>query len=188
MGKYIDSFKIFEAKYQTYLDYGQTGDTWATPEEVKRDAEITVQHMIPKDWDDAKESIANIVDQSSDKKGIKFEVTLHSGDIIHLYKTGRFRGDWEVYFNKKRMKDAATVRKILSARETDLDQYLLSIKGYDNTWHYADDQRAYKNGQAHQKTLSDLYSKLSSAEQKLAFKAFGKLFKTDTEFKDFSGT
>ena len=188
MRKYIDSFKIFESKYQTYLAYSENGSTWATPEELKRDAEIQVQHMIPKDWDDAKESIKNIVDQSSDKKGIKFEVTLESGDTIHLYKTGRFRGDWEVYFNKKKMKDKGAVRKILSARETDLDQYLQSMKGFDSTFQYTDDIRAHNRGAEHQKVLMDMYAKLSPTEKKIAFKAFDKKFKTDTSFNKFSGT
>ena len=188
MGKYVDSFKIFEAKYHTYADYMQDGDEWGTPEELKKDATILVKHMIPKDWDSSEDAIKNITDQSNDKKGIKFEFTLDSGDTITVFKVGRFRGSWEIYFNKKKVKDKAAVKKILSERMTDLDQYLHSMKGYDFTHQYADDARSRRSGEAHQKTLTQLYSKLSPSDKKKAYDKYKEIFKIDTKFNNFSGT
>ena len=40
MGNHIDSFKVFEAKYQTYGDYQRSNMKWGSPEDLQVDAEL----------------------------------------------------------------------------------------------------------------------------------------------------
>ena len=103
MGKHVDSFKVFETKYQTYGDYESSRMSWGSPEELKQDAILKVKRVIPKDWDQAEAEIKSIKDQSDADKGIKFQFDLKSGNTLHLFKTGTMRGGWEIYLNKKRL-------------------------------------------------------------------------------------
>jgi len=187
MGKYVDSFQMFEAKYHTYTDYAKSGSKWGTTEELEKDALIKVKHIIPGDWDQVEKSIKSTEDQSDDKKGIKFEFKLKDGNTIHLFKTGRMRGDWEVFLNKKKMKDSATAYQTLLSKLPALEAYLISMKGFDSTYQYSDDNRAYKNGSAHEKALRQMYSKLSTSDKEKAYKSFKDRYNTTQDLNDFTG-
>jgi len=187
MGKYVDSFKVFEAKYHTFADYANKGDKWGTPEELEKDALITAKHIIPGDWDKVEKDIKSIENQSDDNKGIKFEFKLKSGDILHLFKVGRFRGSWEIYVNKKKMKDKYDAYAELLKKLPKLEAYLISMKGFDSTYMYADDGRAYRSGSAHEKALRQLYSSLSPGDKKKAHKAFKDRHNTTQDLEEFTG-
>ena len=64
MGKFVDTFKIFESKYQTYQDYSQSKMKWGSPEELKQDALLQARQIIPADWEETTSLIKSIVDQS----------------------------------------------------------------------------------------------------------------------------
>ncbi len=186
MNKYVDCFKVFEAKYQTYSDYEKAGSKWATPDELKKTALTIATNLLPSSNNEVK----SIEDQSHSQKGIKFEVLLKSGDKLHLYKTGRLRfgeKDWEIYLNKKKMRNRAHTRDELMKSFTTLDKYLYFMNGYDSTWIYADDGRAYKAGQSQADTLRKLYQKLTNADKKKAYNEFIKKFKGNINFDQFSG-
>ena len=101
--KHIQTFENFLNEYQTYSDYKK--GSWGTPEDLKNDVSLSVRHLIPASWEETTKLIKSVEDQSDDEKGIKFEITLTSGDTIHGFKTGAYRSDWEWYLNKKKMKN-----------------------------------------------------------------------------------
>jgi ketosteroid isomerase-like protein len=187
MGKHVDSFKVFEAKYQTYGDYESSRMKWGSPEELKQDATLTVKRVIPKSWDQAEGEIKSVTDQSDADKGIKFQFDLKSGDTLHLFKTGPMRGGWEIYLNRKAMRSPEHARDELMKAMKPLDRYLYFMPGYDSTWHYADDGRAYRAGSQQADNLKSLYAALSAGDKKKAYAAFNDRFKTETKFAEFTG-
>jgi len=184
--RYIDSFEIFESKYQTYDDYAKTSMKWGSSDDLKEDAKLIVKRIVPTDWDQAEDQIESIEDQSSDK-GIKISVTLKSGDVIHLYKIGPMRGSWEIYLNRKKQRDANAARTELMKSMKPLHQYLFALDRYDHTWHFADDGRAYRAGQSQAKELETLYKALSSSDRQIAYEKYLSKFGTTNTFKEFTG-
>lgn len=187
MGKFVDTFKIFESKYQTYQDYSQSKMKWGSPEELKQDALLQARQIIPADWEETTSLIKSIVDQSSDTKGIKFEISLASGDTLHLYKTGPTRGDWEIYVNRKATRSAAQAKAELMKAMSPLDRYLYAVKSYDYTHAYSDSGRVYDQGVKQAAELRSLYAALSSQDKKQAYQEFERMFKTRAEFAQFTG-
>jgi len=187
MGKYVDTFKVFESKYQTYQDYSRGGMKWATPEELKQDAILQARQIIPASWEETPLLIKSVVDQSSDTKGIKFEISLASGDTLHLYKVGPMRGGWEVYLNRKVMRSADQAKSALMKGMSPLDRYMLALKSYDYTYAYSDSGRAYDQGTRQAAELRSLYASLSSQDKRRAYQAFSKEFKTEGDFAQFTG-
>lgn len=186
MGKYVDSFRVFESNYQAYADYAKTSMKWGSPSDLLQDATLMVKRIIPTEWDAADAEINSIEDQSSEQ-GIKFMATLNSGDVIHLYKTGPMRGSWEIYLNRKKQRNEKEARAELMKAMKPIDQYLLLMKGYDHTWHFADDSRAYRQGQAQAKELEAAYQALSQREKQQAYDQYRSKFGTDKSLRDFTG-
>jgi hypothetical protein len=187
MGKHIDSFKVFEAKYQTYGDYQRSNMKWGSPEDLQADATLVVKRIIPKDWNQAEDEIKSVTDQSDDQKGIKFQFDLKSGDVLHLFKSGAMRGGWEIYLNRKKMRSPEQARDELMKAMKPLDRYLYFMPGYDSTWQYADDGRAYRAGSQQAENLRSLYAALSAGDKKKAHEAFKDRFKTEIDFTQFTG-
>ena len=169
-------------KYIGYKDYEKS--KWGTPEEIEDDVKKTVNSLLGPVADQLKKVEFN--DASSDK-GIKWEVTVNGKDVLNLYKTTTWRGQYEIYLNKKEVSEYDVQQYFINKYLSDLDKYTTSMNGYDTTYMMSDDSRAYKAGTAHSKKLSDMYSKLSSSDKKKAHAAFVKKHKTDSTFKDFLG-
>jgi 8-oxo-dGTP pyrophosphatase MutT (NUDIX family) len=169
-------------KYYTYADFEKS--KWGDPEEMKSDAEVTLRNMMPRDAF----KIKSVTDQSGDK-GIKFEFKLSTGDTVHAYKNSNWRGEYEWFVNKKKM-DKRDIQNNFFDKLDSLDKYLRQLKGHDWYYQYADDNRAFKSGQASSTNLANAYSDLSSGDKKKAYKEFLKLVPKDydaPEFKTFKG-
>lgn len=158
----------FEA-YKTYNDYVKNGKSLATPETMLRDVTISVKHLTPtfdEKW------IKEIQDQSDEKKGIKFEIKLINGDIIHAFKIGNYYNEWEWYLNKKK-KSAKDIKEHLSSTLLSAyDRWEMNFNSFDSYYMYSDDHRAWKSGVEHEKQIIKLYSDLSTNDKKKAYKKY----------------
>lgn len=165
--KNIPTFDVFvNEKYTKYRDYG--GSLQGSPEIVKGDLLGTLYHLIPVSYKDAKSKIKSVEDVSVPDKGIKFEVKLTTGDTIHAFKTSTFRGDWEWYFNKKKVSQYDLVRSMESKMFTPFENWKRHYDSFDQSYMYSDDARAYGSGSNHQKFIEDLYNSLSASDKKKA--------------------
>ena len=163
---HLKSFSQFVNEYQTYSDYKNS--KWGTPDELKKDAVIVASRLIPVDRNDAESYIKSVSDQSDDKKGIKFEIVLTTGDVLHAFKVGRFMQHWEWYINKKRSSEGEIYSQLEEKMYKPFDRWKKQYDGRDATYMYADDASSYKSGLAHDKFLDDLYNKLSASDKKRA--------------------
>lgn len=158
----------FEA-YKTYSDYVKNGKSLATPETMLRDVTISVKHLTPtfdEKW------IKEIQDQSDEKKGIKFEIKLINGDTIHAFKIGNYYNEWEWYLNKKK-KSGKEIQEYLSSNLlSPYERWELNYNSFDHYYMYADDNRSYRAGAAHEIKIKELYSKLSTSDKKKAYKKY----------------
>lgn len=173
-------------KYQTYKDYENGRSKWGNPEDLKDDATISVKHVMPTFSD---EWIESITDQSDEQKGIKFEIKVSSGDVIHMFKLGSWRGDWEFYLNKKK-KNKAEVKEYLTMKLlTPYDIWKMNFDNFDHYASFSDDSRAWKNASAHEQTIKNIYARLSSSDQKKAYKYYtqSKYVTNPVNFPDFRG-
>ena len=179
--------KLYEAKYQTYADYEKSGK-WGSKEDLKNDAILSVRKQIPNvTWPETESYIKSVTDQSDPKQGIKFEFVLKDGNTIHAFKTGNFRGSWEFYLNKKKIKPTVHNNGLwweLFDTMSPLEQYTRSLWGHDWYFNYADDNRSYQAGSAAAKQLNTLYNKLSPSDKKKAYKAYLKKVPKDLK-RDF---
>lgn len=169
-------------KYIGYKDYEKS--KWGTPSEIEEDVKGTVNRILSPVADKLKK--VEFEDQSTDK-GIKWEVTINGKDKLYLYKTTTWRGQYEIYLNKKKSSDYDIQQYFLNKYLSDVERYISSMQGYDTTHMYADDSRAYSAGKSHSKELKDMYSGLSNSDKKKAHTAFVKKHKIDTDFKSFQG-
>lgn len=176
-------------KYYSYADFESSGKaTWGSKEELKNDAKIAINRLIPvaENGKDRVFNIKSIDDQSTDS-GIKFEVKLDNGDILHLYKNGKFRGEWEFYLNKKKT-DSNKVLKHFIDKLTPLQQYIRGLKIEDWNSQYSDDYRMYsKKGE--DIDFIGLYKKLNNSDKKKAYNAYLKHGPNTKapDFKTFAG-
>jgi hypothetical protein len=188
--KSISEF-ISEA-YATYTDVLKTAkklDLDTLKDKLKNDVKLATKHLLPYDWEKSEEMIDSIEDMSDDQKGIKFEVKLKDGNIVHFFYTNSRFDSWEIYFNKKKMA-SSDIRSLLRSQLPGLDQYILSLKGHDWFYQYADDNRAYKSGTASAERMVKLYTELSNSDKKKAYNEFLKVApkeRQNVEFKMFSG-
>tara|TARA_B110000090_G_scaffold152958_1_gene167886 strand:- start:112 stop:1050 length:939 start_codon:yes stop_codon:yes gene_type:complete len=169
-------------KYIGYKDYEKS--KWGTPEEIEDDVQQFVTNLLKPVSDQLKK--VEYTDSSNDK-GIKWEVLVNGKDVLYLYKTNTYMGQYEIYLNKKKSTEYDVQQYFINKYLSDLDKYTSSMDGYDVNYQRSDDNRAYKAGAAHSKKLSDMYSKLSSSDKKKAHAAFVKRHRTDSTFKDFLG-
>jgi hypothetical protein len=183
--------KLYESyireKYMTYDDLGNWGK-YSNESEIEDDLRMKMIRLfqyasISNHLDDVE-----YTDQSSDK-GIKWQIKIKGKgtDIIHVYKTDKYKGSYEFYLNKKKSSEYDIQQHFLNKYVPELDQYLAAVKGYDSTYQYSDDSRAYKRGQNQAQNLKDLYDKLSSSDKKKAHKAYVDATKNNVDFKTFGG-
>jgi hypothetical protein len=160
------SFSNFISEYQTYGDYQKK--PWGSPEDLKNDVIISVKRLLPIDLNQADSYIKTVSDQSDDKKGIKFEIVLKTGDTIHAFKLGSFRSHWEWYLNKKKMSSDQIYSHLEDKMYKPFDRWKRQYDSRDTTYMYADDSSSYRSGLNHEKFIQDLYNKLSSIDKKKA--------------------
>jgi hypothetical protein len=153
-------------QYQKYADYRSSRD--GDPRVLKADAEVTIARIIPLEFREAKTKIKSIEDQSEDNKGIKFEIRLTSGEVIYAFKIGQFRGEWEWYFNKKKMSDRELREALEDKMLTPFEKWKRHYDMSDKDYAYANDRRSYTTGAAHAKHIETLYDALSSSDKKKA--------------------
>jgi hypothetical protein len=169
--KHVNTFEGFlTEKYQTYSDFDKKGSRWGSPQDLRDDVSIAVKHLLPVEWGKAPQYIKSIEDQSDDQMGIKFQVTLTSGDIIHGYKVGPLRSQWEWYLNKKKKKNQDIYQELETTMYSPYERWERQYNMFDSTYQYSDDPRAYREGSAHDKFVKSLYDKLSTADKKKADK------------------
>jgi hypothetical protein len=160
-------------KYYAYKDFNRK---WGSPEEMQQDLQWVLDKLLPKD-----DMIKSIEDQSEDK-GIKFEVMLESGDIIHAYKVSQFRFQenqgWELYFNKKKTSFSNLKSQLEREYMSDLDRFLKYFKSYDFYADYIDDGRQWKAATANNDNLVNMFNALSSGDKKKAKKELVAHFKS----------
>ena len=153
----------FEA-YQKYSDYEKSRSRWGSPENLKEDAILFLQRILPID---KKEIEKKIEDQSVEDKGIKFQFK-DGSDVIHLFKVGNWRGQWEIYLNKKRA-DEAEVRAHMNAKYfTPLEIFVKQAMGYDYNASRIDSMKILKAAEANNKSIEKSFEKLSSSDKKKA--------------------
>jgi 8-oxo-dGTP pyrophosphatase MutT (NUDIX family) len=184
--------EFISESYATYTDVLKTAkklDLDTLKDKLKNDIKLATKHLLPYDWEKSEEMIDSIEDMSDDQKGIKFEVKLKDGNIVHFFYTNSRFDSWEIYFNKKKMA-SSDIRSLLRSQLPGLDQYILSLKGHDWFYQYADDNRAYKSGTASAERMVKLYSELSNSDKKKAYNEFLKVApkeRQNVEFKMFNG-
>jgi len=169
MMKYIMTFE----KYQTYSDYKQGGMRWGSPEDLKDDAILTLKRLLPtfdEKW------IDSVEDMSDDKKGIKFEIKVGK-DIIHMFKTGNYRGSWEYYLNKKKSSESKVQDHLEAANMSQVEKFLKHVAGYDFWADYIDNGGQRNDAVSNNKSIEDIFNSLSKSDKKEAVKGMQKMFK-----------
>lgn len=172
--KHIQTFEKFmnEGMYQTYADYQKKHPKmkFGSADDMKKDVTLSVKHLIPLSWAESEKYIKKIEDQSDDEKGIKFEITLKSGDTIHAYKVGPWTMQWEWYLNKKKNDKDGIYGYLEDKIYSPFEKWKRHYNSMDKHYMYSDDNRAYQSGAAHEKYVKDLYNKLSASDKKKADK------------------
>ena len=166
--KYVMTFE----NYQTYNDYQRGSSKWGTPEELKQDATITLKRSLPtfdEKW------IDSVEDQSDDKKGIKFEFKI-GVDVVHMFKIGNWRGQWEFYLNKKKISDRDLKKSLEEKHLSKIDAFLKYAYGYDFYTDYIDDGSQYNAANANNRSIEDMFKSLSGSDKKKATKELYKKF------------
>lgn len=185
MGVDESKFVMTLEKYQKYADYKNRDNA---EEFVEKDLKQQITNLFGYAGISDNLKDINYTDQSSDK-GIKWEIEIKGKgkDLIHAYKVGPYLSHWEWYLNKKKSSEYDIQQYFLNKYVSDLDRYIAAAKGFDSTYQYADDSRAYKRGQNQAQNLIDLYSKLSNSDKKKAHKAYVNATKNNVDFNDFRG-
>jgi len=206
MKKYIDSFKVFEAREQWKFERSEFKPTdvdmlrreidkmraarsakQKTPEDLQADATSRVLDLFPRVWKSA-DVIKSVTDQSDDQNGIKFQFDMVWGDTLHLVKNENVYGKWDVYLNGKMMRSPIYGQiPELMKKIKPLDHYLFFVPSYDSTWDDSTDSKARELGNQEQDNLRSLYAKLSTGDKRKAYKAFKDKFKTEIDFTQFTG-
>tara|TARA_R110000772_G_C13292466_1_gene438160 strand:- start:1923 stop:2471 length:549 start_codon:yes stop_codon:yes gene_type:complete len=181
--KYV---KTFEA----YIAYDKLGGNWGSPDDIQKDIETTLVNLLK--YGEVNQRLGKIEfeDQSTDK-GIKFEVTINGSkgkDILHAFKDGKMRGEYEWYLNKKKSSSYDIQEYFLNKYVSELEQYIAMAKAFDINYEYADG-KPYKEGKEQAIKLRDVYGKLSTSDRKKAYKEFIKIHKkSDRDVNSFTGS
>jgi len=173
--------------FEAYVSYDDMKG-WGNPSDIEEELKRIVLNLFK--YADINDNLKDLkyTDQSSDK-GIKWQIDIKGkgNDIIHAYKDGSWRGQYEWYLNKKKSSEYDIQQYFLNKYVSDLDQYIASMKAFDYTYQRSDDHRKWKAGSEHSKNLETMYSNLSNSDKKKAHKAFIKHHKSSTDFNSFSG-
>lgn len=164
--KHIQTFEQFLFEYQKYSDF--KSGSWGTPESLKADVILSVRHLIPVEWEKTEKEIKSVEDKSVEDKGIKFDITLKSGDVITAYKLQHYKGSWEWYLNKKKMSKGEIYQKLEDEIYSAYDKWKRNYDMTDTSSMYSDDPSVYKRSKNHDDYVSELYKKLSATDKKKA--------------------
>jgi hypothetical protein len=176
--KYIMTFE----KYQTYDDYKKGRGSWGSPEELKADAILTLKKLMPsfdEKW------INSIEDVSVESKGIKFEAKVGK-NLIHMFKVGGLRGQWEFYLNKKKVSEADLEAALEKDNMSDLDLFMKKVGSFDFYADKIDNGGQWRQAKFNNSAVKKVFDKLSSSDKKKAIKLMYKKYKkelVDSEFK-----
>lgn len=181
-------FRTFEA-YVAYSDYEKKRSKWGSPADIQEDLERKIMNLL--EYGGVKDHLEDVEfeDQSSDK-GIKWEITVIGGagvDVIHAYKKSTYRGEYELYLNKKKSSDYEIQQYFLDKYISALDKYIASMQSYDTRHQYADDSRAYNKGTSHADRLKKMYDALSNRDKQEAAKAYANKHNVKVDWKTFKG-
>jgi len=180
--------RTFES-YIAYSDYEKKRSKWGSASDIEEDLRMKITNLLSYGGVSNRLEDIEFEDQSSDS-GIKWEIKVIGDkgiDKIHAYKKTTYRGEYELYLNKKKSSEYDVQQYFLDKYISDLDKYIASMRGYDSTYQYSDDSRSYKSGAAHSQRLKELYDKLSSQDKKQAAKAYSDKFNTKIDSKSFNG-
>lgn len=183
--KYV---KTFEA-YIAYSDYEKKSSRWGKPTDIQEDLEMKIMNILKYGGINNHLEDIEFEDQSNDQ-GIKWEITVigrQGIEKIHAYKKTTYRGEYELYLNKKKSSEYEIQQYFLNKYISELDTYIASMNSYDIYHDRSDDSRAFKAGSAHAKQLQDMYANLSSSDKKKAAEAFAKKHNVKTDYKTFNG-
>jgi len=183
--------KLYESyiseKYITYDKLGKWGK-YSNESEVEDDLRMTVIRLFQ--YGAISNQLGNVIytDQSSDK-GIKWqiEITGKGSDIIHAYKDGKMKGEYEWFLNKKKSSKYDIQQYFLNKYVSNLEQYYHLLKDFDIDKKYHKHFKSQDEYKAQAEKLADLYDSMSSAEQQKAHKQYVKQFKQDVELDNFKG-
>jgi len=176
--------------YEKYIAYDKLGKwgKYSNESEVEDDLRMTVIRLFQ--YGAISNQLDDVIytDQSSDK-GIKWEIEVKGkgSDIIHAYKDGKMKGEYEWYLNKKKSSKYEIQQYFLNKYVSKLDQYIFDMKGFEID---KKDHRHFKSQdeyKAQASNLVDIYKELSKADQKKAYTEFTKKHKVDRDFRSFSG-
>lgn len=169
-------------KYTTYAELSK--GKWGTPEELLQDAKFIMGRILPTNdekW------IKNIEDQSTNQ-GIKFQVTLDGGDVIHMYMISKWRmnmDSWEFYLNKKKINRIDLIQTLENKHMSALDKFLKYAFSYDFHSQYIDDGSKYKRATANNDAIEKEFKALSSSDKKKAIEALSSRFSKEDVAKVF---
>lgn len=183
--------KLYESyiseKYITYDKLGKWGK-YSNESEVEDDLRMTVIRLFLYGGISNKLDDVIYTDQSSDK-GIKWEIKVkgNGSDTIHAYKDGKMRGEYEWFLNKKKSSKYDIQQYFLNKYVSKLEEYLQLLKEFDIDKKYHKHFKSQDEYKSQAMKLADLYSSMSSNEQKKAHAEYIKRFKQDVELNNFKG-
>jgi len=187
--KHIKLFETYiSEKYITYDKLGKWGK-YSNESEVEDDLRMVLIKLFQ--FGAISDHLDDLIytDQSSDK-GIKWqiEVTGKGSDIIHAYKDGKFKGQYEWYLNKKKSSEYDIQQYFLNKYLSDLEKYSALLDSYEPSKRNHRHFKSLDEWKAQSKELADAYSELSTSDKKKAQKEFDKRFKEfAVSFPDFKG-
>lgn len=173
--------------YEKYVAYDKI--KWGSESDIEDEIRMQMIHLFQYAAISNYLNDLNYEDQSSDK-GIKWQIEVVGPgykDLIHVYKDGTLRGQYEWYLNKKKSSKAEIQQYFLNKYVPKTDQYKAMLKTFDpskKSHRHFKSQDEYK---ASSKQLMDLYDSMSSKEQRVAHQAYSIEFKSKVDFKDFKG-
>lgn len=174
--------------YEKYITYDKMGN-WGTASDIEDEIRMQMIHLFLYAGISNYINDLNYEDQSSDK-GIKWQIEVvgpGNKDLIHVYKDGKFRGQYEWYLNKKKSSKYDIQQYFLNAYVPKTDQYKAMLNSFDpgkKSHKHFKSQDEYK---ASSKRLMDLYNSMSSKEQRVAHQLYSMQFKSKVDFNDFKG-
>jgi hypothetical protein len=162
--------------YYTYKDFEK--GRWGTPSEIEEDLRMTIINLLTYAGISDNLDDVEYEDQSTDK-GIKWQITIKHAegqDILHAYKKTNWRGQYELYLNKKKSTAYDIQQTFLKKFISSLDQFLAFVKSYDFYADYIDDGRQWSDATANNNDIVKNFNSLSASDKRKAKKEILKHF------------
>lgn len=156
-------------KYQTYSDYKNRA---FTPEKMQSDAVLFVKKLMPTFCDSW---INQVEEQSDDLKGIKFEFKVKS-ETIHVIKLGGFLGDWDLFFNKKRINKSDLKNYLEKKYMTGLEIFCKYVMGYNFHLNMLEYNGDYAKVSEKNKNIESIFAGLNDQDKAKAIDFMNNVF------------